>query len=86
MGTPKFPCDLYVEYGKYEKSIEIQYKRIEDSVNIIRESGRQKYKRPYRQNHHDNDLVFCIIEHEKILSKFVDGFVTLKHRLNERIT
>lgn len=71
---------------KSEKSIDMQYKRIEDSVNIIRESGRQKYKRAYRQNHHDNDLIFCIIEHEKISSKFIDGFVTWKHRLNERIT
>jgi hypothetical protein len=71
---------------KSEKAIEMQYKRIENSINIIRESGRQNYKREYRQNHHDNDLIFCIIEHEKISSIFVDGFVTWKHRLNERIT
>ncbi len=71
---------------KSEKAIEMQYKRIENSINIIRESGRQNYKRAYRQNHHDNDLIFCIIEHEKISSIFVDGFVTWKRRLNERIT
>lgn len=71
---------------KSEKEIELQYKRIEASVNTIRDSGREQYKRAYRQNHHDNDLVFCVIEHDDITSNFVDGFVKWKHKLNEKIT
>ncbi|MGB4774421.1 MAG: hypothetical protein WBP45_04560 [Daejeonella sp.] len=71
---------------KSEKEIELQYKRIEASINTIRESGREQYKRAYRQNHHDNDLVFCVIEHDGITSNFVDGFVKWKHKLNEKIT
>jgi len=71
---------------KSEKEVELQYKRIEASVNTIRDSGREQYKRAYRQNHHDNDLVFCVIEHDNITSNFVDGFVKWKHKLNEKIT
>lgn len=71
---------------KSEMAIELQYKRIEDSVNFIRDSGREEYKRAYRQNHHDSDLVFCEIKHDDITSNFVDGFVKWKHKLNEKIT
>ena len=72
--------------GKSEKEIELQYKRIEASVNTVRENGRVQYKRAYSQNHHDNDLVFCVIKHDYIASKFIDGFVKWKHKLNEKIT
>ena len=71
--------------GKSEKDIELQYRRIEDIINTIRNSGREQYKRAYRQNHHDSDLVFCSIEHDDITSGFVDGFVKWKHKLNERL-
>jgi hypothetical protein len=71
---------------KSEKEIELQYKRIEASINTIRDSGRDQYKRAYRQNHLDNDLLFCVIEHDNITSDFVDGFVKWKHKLNEKIT
>lgn len=71
---------------KSDKEIELQYKRIESSINIIRDNGRVQYKRAYRQNHHDNDLVFSYIEHDEISSNFVDGFVKWKHKLNEKIT
>ncbi|WP_276345607.1 hypothetical protein [Daejeonella sp. JGW-45] len=71
---------------KSEIEIELQYKRIEASVNTIRDSGREQYKRAYRQNHHDSDLLFCVIEHDDISSNFVDGFVKWKHKLNEKIT
>jgi hypothetical protein len=71
---------------KSEKEIELQYKRIEASVNIIRDNGREQYKRAYRKNHHDRDLVFCVIEHDNITSNFVDGFVKWKYKLNEKIT
>lgn len=71
---------------KSEKAIELQYNRIEASVNAIRDRGREEYKRAYRQNHIDNDLVFCYIKHDDITSNFVDGFVRWKHNLNEKIT
>jgi hypothetical protein len=72
--------------NKSETEIELQYKRIEASINTIRDCGREQYKRAYRQNHHDNDLVFCTIEHDSSTSDFVDGFVKWKHNLNEKIT
>lgn len=71
--------------GKSEHDIELQSKRIEATINDIRYSGREQYKRAYKQNHHDNDLVFCVIEHDDITSNFVDGFVKWKHKLNEKI-
>jgi hypothetical protein len=71
--------------GKSEQDIDLQYKRIEVTINSIRESGREKYKRAYRQNHLDNDLVFCVIEHDAISSNLVDGFVKWKHKLNEML-
>ncbi|HCS20489.1 MAG TPA: hypothetical protein DIW47_08000 [Bacteroidetes bacterium] len=72
--------------GKSEQDIELQYKRIGASINSIRDSGREQYKRAYRQNHIDDDLVFSVIDHNSITSELVDGFVKWKHRLNERIT
>lgn len=72
--------------SKMEQEIELQYKRIEASINTIRDNGREQYKRAYRYNHQDHDLVFSVIEHEDINSNFIDGFVKWKHKLNERIT
>lgn len=71
---------------KFEKEIESQYKRIEDSINTIRNCGREQYKRAYRENHHDNDLVFHVIDHDNITSDIVDGFVIWQHKLNEKTT
>jgi len=71
--------------GKSEQDIELQSKRIEATINDIRYNGREQYKRAYKQNHHDSDLVFCVIEHDDITSNFVDGFVKWKHKLNEKI-
>lgn len=72
--------------GKSEQDMELQYKRIGASINTIRDSGREQYKRAYRQNHVDEDLIFSVIDHNSITSDLVDGFVKWKHRLNERIT
>ncbi|MEO6883701.1 MAG: hypothetical protein ABI199_06730 [Bacteroidia bacterium] len=71
---------------KSDREIEFQFKRIEDSVNTIRNSGRENYKRAYRNNHHDSDLAFTVIEHDDIASDFVDDFVKWKHKLNEQLT
>jgi hypothetical protein len=71
---------------KSAQELELQYNRIEASINTIRDSGREQYKRAYRTTHLDNDLVFCVIEHNDITSNFVEGFVKWKYKLNEKIT
>lgn len=71
---------------KSDIEIELQYKRIEASINTIRDSGRETYQRAYRNNHNYSDLVFRVIEHDNITSDFVDGFVKWKHKLDEQLT
>jgi hypothetical protein len=71
---------------KAASGIEIQFKRIESSINIIRDNGRVGYKRSYRQNQLDSDLAFYVVEHDDITSKNVDGFVKWKDKLNEKLT
>lgn len=66
--------------------IELQFKRIESIVNQIRYSGRDEYKRAYKNNHKDNDLVFRVIYHKEIDSHFVDSFPKWKDELNEQLT
>lgn len=70
---------------KYEEETELQFKRIEASINSIRSYGREKYKQAYRNNHHDTQLVFSVIDHARSNSAFVDGFVSWRHKLNERL-
>ncbi len=70
---------------KTDLELKLQYKRIESSINSIRDQGREGYKRAYRENHIDNDLVFSFIDHDEITSNFVDGFAKWKHRLNEKL-
>lgn len=72
-----------IEKGK--KNVELQFKRIEDIVNTVRTSGRENYKRAYRNNHQDDDLVFRVISHEDIGSKLVDDFPKWKSKLNEQL-
>ncbi len=63
--------------------IKLQYRRIEDAINLVRNSGRDNYKRAYHDSHIDQDLVFNVIKHEDVNSPFVEGFVKWRHRLNE---
>ncbi|MDR2511076.1 MAG: hypothetical protein LBC89_01135, partial [Bacteroidales bacterium] len=51
-----------IEKGK--KEIELQYKRIEVTINIILDCGRENYKRAYRTTSQDNDLIFNVIHHK----------------------
>jgi len=46
---------------KSVKEIKLQFKRVESIINMIRTSGRGNYKRAFRNNHQDNDLVFRVI-------------------------
>ena len=68
-----------------EQELRLQYKRIEDTINYIRRSGRDEYKRAYRNTHIDQDLSFSVIFHEDVSSPFKEGFVKWKQRLLERI-
>lgn len=67
------------------KKLLLQYKRIERTINAIRDMGRQQYKASYRDCHIDEDLTFSVIQHDAVNSNLIDGFVQWKHRLNERI-
>ena len=68
---------------KEKDEMKRQYRRVEDAINLVRNSGRDNYKRAYHDSHIDQDLVFKIIKHEDVNSPFVEGFVKWRHRLNE---
>jgi hypothetical protein len=67
-------------------ALEHQYYRLEKTINTIRGTNREKYKRAYRNNSQDSDLVFRVINHDDISSNFIDGFVKWKQKLNEQLT
>ena len=75
----------YIWSCEKKKKLNLQVKRVERIINSIRTIGRQQYKMAYYENHVDEDLSFSVINHERINSNFVDGFVSWKHRLNERL-
>jgi hypothetical protein len=60
-----------------------QYRRVEDAINQVRNSGREEYKQAWRSSHIDQDLVFNVIHHEDANSPMIDGFVKWRHRLGE---
>ena len=64
---------------------EIQIKRVEEIINIVRDTGRQKYKSAYLRNELDTDVFFNTINHKHANSDFIDGFVLWKHKLKEMI-
>jgi len=73
-----------IEKGK--KEIELQYKRIETTINTILDCGREQYKRAYKTNNQDNDLILNVIYHKDKGSQLIDEFPKWKHRINELIT
>ncbi|WP_194973042.1 hypothetical protein [Aquiflexum lacus] len=70
---------------KSELDIELQFKRIEASINTIRDGGRELYKKAYRNKDIDNDLGFSTIDHDDISLNFAEGFIKWKHKLKEGI-
>ena len=46
---------------KSKREIELQYKRIEATINLILDCGREKYKRAYKTTHQDDDLILNVI-------------------------
>jgi hypothetical protein len=68
---------------KGAEDLRLQYKRVEDAINRVRDSGREQYKQAWRTSHVDQDLLFHVIHHEDAGSAFVEGFVKWRHRLGE---
>ena len=71
--------------ARNESSIKMKYKRIENVINFIRNTGRDKYKSSYRHHHLDDDLLFCTINHKDVNSDYINGFVRWKHLLDEKL-
>jgi hypothetical protein len=71
---------------KEEQNEELLFKRIEHILAVVREIGRDKYKRTYRNNQLHNGFVFRAIDHEGIGSKLEENFPKWKSRLNEQLT
>jgi len=69
-----------------EGTLHEQYKRIERIINEIRNAGRQHYRQAYQRNPLEADILFRVIEHDKINAMQSDGFVRWKNRLNEQLT
>jgi hypothetical protein len=68
---------------KGDDALPRQYRRVEDAINQVRNSGREEYKQAWRSSHIDQDLVFHVIHHEDANSPMIDGFVKWRHRLGE---
>jgi hypothetical protein len=72
-------------FTKHDSDIKYQFKRIEETINLIRFKGREAYKHDYKTNNIDFDLTFCTIEHSDINSAIKESFVEWHHRLKERL-
>jgi hypothetical protein len=70
---------------KGDQALTRQYRRVEDAINQVRNSGREQYKQAWRTSHIDQDLVFHVIHHEDASSRMIDGFVKWRHRVSERL-
>jgi hypothetical protein len=68
--------------GKTRQELTLQYQRIEQAINIIRNTSRSAYKNAYRQQQTDQDLLFNYLQHQHADSALVDGFPKWKHQLN----
>ena len=68
---------------KGDDSLLRQYRRVEDAINQVRNSGRDNYKQAYHSSHIDQDLVFHVIHHQDANSPMIEGFVKWRHRVGE---
>jgi hypothetical protein len=68
---------------KGDDALARQYRRVEDAINQVRNSGRDQYKQAWHSSHIDQDLVFNVIHHQDANSPMVDGFVKWRHRVGE---
>jgi hypothetical protein len=65
------------------KNLDNQLFRVESSINLIRDMGRQKYKNAYRNNLLDTDVHLTVIPHRYANSPMKDSFVYWKQRFKE---
>ena len=72
-------------FSKVESEFQFQYARIEKTISLVRQIGRDEYKREFKNGNIDGDLIFSVINHPDVNSSFKDGFVEWKHRLKERL-
>jgi hypothetical protein len=61
------------------------YKKVEQIIASIRESGREQYKSAYRTMPVEPEMHFNVINHTHAGSSLVDNFPEWKHRLLERL-
>ncbi len=73
----------YIWSFEKDERTDVQLKRIEEIVNIIRDTGRKKYKSAYLRNEMDADIFFNTINHKHAKSDFKDSFVMWKHKFKE---
>ena len=71
---------------KEEKKVDDLYSKIEETLNIIRSIGREKYKETYSNRHQGLVFNFKSIEHQDISSNRDDGFTKWKSKLDELLT
>lgn len=72
-------------WDKSKTIIEIQYQRIEEELNTIREIGRKRYKSAYKENQLDHDFLFNLIDHKKIDSDLSIALKIWQRNLNAMI-
>jgi hypothetical protein len=58
-------------------------KEVQNAINYIREQGRNKYKRAYREDILNSDLIFNLIIHKNSRSDMKVSFINWKQKLNE---
>jgi hypothetical protein len=71
---------------KERTTIDLQYKRIEMTINTILNIKREPYKRAFKNKTVDTDLVFNVVNHKDKESDFIDGFPRWKQRINDLLT
>lgn len=73
-----------IEKGDIE--IELQYNRIESTINKILKCGRDEYKKSYKTKLFDIDLICNFINHTEKDTLSLNGFPRWKQRIHELIT
>ena len=71
---------------KEKTTIDLQYKRIEMTINTILNIKREPYKRAFKSKTVDTDLIFNVVNHKDKESDFIDGFPRWKQRINDLLT
>lgn len=71
--------------NKLYLGIDDLYKKIEETINVVREIGRENYKRTLRNNSQNSDFTFKIIEHDDITSNLDNGFLKWRSKLEEQL-